>query len=196
MFSATIREAARGNWVYLEVLAELQFVSQTMYLHPAGGVLKSRDPDTGALEDIAWNGLQGLARISNLGASRIGQSRQVTCTLNAEDSQIKELFADQEAEVKGRKFRFWGQFYTHDLAPLDPRFHIYTGTGDRLRMQKSGPSSRVITLFLEDRLVRRRRTAAEMVTHSDQQARDPGSTGFIFVNQMIDQTLNLFDARN
>lgn len=196
MFSETIREYTRGNWVYLEALAELQFVSQTMYLHNAGGQLSSNDPETGLQDDIKWSGLQGLATISNLGASRIGQSRQVTITITLEDSWIKETFADQAAEVKGQKFRFWGQFYTRDLKPLDARFHIYTGTGDRLRMQKNGPSSRAVTLFMEDRLVRRRRSATEMVTHSDQQARDPGSTGFIYVNQMIDQTLNLFDARN
>ena len=197
MFSQTIQEAARGNWVFLATLGEFQFVSGTMYLHNGGGVLRSNDPDTGALETaIGWNGLQGLATVSNLGASRIGQSRQVTCTLDAEDATIKELFADQQNQIKGRKFRFWGQFYDKDLQPLDPRFHVYTGTGDKLRLTRSGPSSRRIELFLEDRFVRRRRSSNAMVTHSDQQSRDPGSTGFIYVNQMIDQTLNLFDARN
>lgn len=195
MFSQAVKEYLRGNRVHLVALGEFQFVSETMYLHNNGGVLRSMGFN-GSAEAIDWKGLQGLASVSGLGASKVGASRQVTCSLNAEDVTIKSLFEDQVREIKGRKFRFWGQFYDGNLQPLDPRFHLYTGTGDKLRMTKTGPSSRTIELLLEDRFVRRRRSANSMVTHSDQQARDPGSTGFIFVSQMIDKTLNLFDARN
>ncbi|MBO0141515.1 hypothetical protein JZX87_10105 [Agrobacterium sp. Ap1] len=196
MFSETIKLATRGNRVHCVVLVEMQFVSGTMYVHNEGGVLRSRGFD-GTVEAIAWKGMQGLAQVSGLGASKIGSSRQVTATLDMENTTIKQYFfeADQR-QIKGRRFRFWGQFYDADLQPLDPRFHIYTGLGDRLRMEKSGPSSRSITLMLEDWFVRRRRSANSMVTHSDQQKRDPGSTGFIYVQKMVDQTLNLFDARN
>ncbi|TWG90313.1 hypothetical protein L598_000700000690 [Mesorhizobium sp. J18] len=196
MFSQTIREAARGNRVHCVVLAELQFLSGTMFVHNEGGLLRSRGFD-GEIEAIEWKGLQGLAAVSNFGASKIGASRQMTCTLNMEDALIKEYFFEQEQrEVRGRRFRFWGQFYDKDLQPLDRRFHIYTGLGDRLRMTKTGPSQRQIVLLLEDWFVRRRRSANSMVTNSDQQQRDPGSTGFIYVQKMVDQTLNLFDARN
>lgn len=195
MFSETIRTVARGHRVHVALLCELQFTSGTKYLHNEGMILRSRGFD-GELETMQWKGLQGLATVSNLGASKVGASRQVTCTLNAEDAQIKSIFAEQNTHVKGRKFRFWGQFYNSDLNPLDPRFHIYTGIGDRLRMNKSGPRSRLIELMLEDRFVRRRRSANAMVTHSDQQTRDPGSTGFMYVSQMVDKTLNLFDAKD
>lgn len=195
MFSQTIRAYTRGHRVEIAVLAELGFATKTMHVHNGGGILASQGFD-GALEAIQWLGLQGLATVSNLGASKLGASRQVTATLNVEDEFIKSTFADQGREVKGRRFRFWGQFYDHDMTPLDPRFHIYSGIGDRLRMSKDGPSSRVIELMLEDMLVRRRRSANSMVTHSDQQSRDPGNTGMIFVQRMTDMTLNLFDARN
>lgn len=196
MLSKTMKVAARGHRVHCVVLCELQFVSGTMYLHNEGGILKSRGFD-GSLESIDWLGMQGLATVSNLGASKVGESRQVTCTLNAESAQIKEWFFESEQrEVKGRRFRFWRQFYDADLQPLDPRGHVYTGLGDKLRMAKSGATTRTITLLLEDYFARRRRSANSMVTQSDQQLRDPGSTGFIFVSKMIDQTLNLFDARN
>lgn len=196
MFSETIKVAARGHRIHCVVLGELQFSAGTMYVHNERGVIRSRGFD-GAIEGIAWNGMQGLAQVSNLGASKIGQSRQVTATLNMEDKTIKEWFFEgEQRQVNGRRFRFWGQFYDADLAPLDPRFHIYTGIGDKLRMSKSGPSSRTITLMIEDRFVRRRRSANSMITHSDQQKRDPGNTGFIYVQKMVDQTLNLFDARN
>lgn len=196
MFSDTIKVAARGHRIHCVVLGEMQFSSGTMYAHNERGVLRSRGFD-GNIESIGWNGMQGLAKVSNLGASKIGQSRQVTATLNMEDKTIKEWFFEEEQrQVNGRRFRFWGQFYDDDLAPLDPRFHIYTGIGDKLRMSKSGPSSRTITLMIEDRFVRRRRSANSMITHSDQQKRDPGNTGFIYVQKMVDQTLNLFDARN
>lgn len=196
MFSETIKVASRGNRIHCVVLAEMQFVSGTMFVHNEGGVLRSRGFD-GAIEATAWNGLQGYARLSGLGASKVGHSRQVTTSVNAEDDVIKSFFFESEQrQITGRRFRFWGQFYDADLAPLDSRFHIYTGIGDKLRMQKSGASSRTITLLLEDRFVRRRRSANSMVTHSDQQKRDPGSTGFIYVQKMLDQTLNLFDARN
>jgi hypothetical protein len=196
MFSQTIREYTRGNRVHLLVLGEFQFLSGTMYLHNEGGIAKSKDAN-GNLETIEWKGLQGLARVSGLGASKIGASRSVTCTLNMEDQQIKTMFFESaQRSIKGRRFRFWGQFYDADAQPLDPRFHLYTGTGDRLRMTKQGPSSRTIELMLEDLLVRRRRSANSMLTNSDQQSRDPGSTGFMFVNEMVDHTLNLFDARN
>jgi hypothetical protein len=79
---------------------------------------------------------------------------------------------------------------------VDAKFHIYTGIGDRLRMSKSGPQSRSLSLMLEDMVARRRRSANQMVTHADQQLRDPGSTGFIYVPKMVDKTLNLFDAKN
>ncbi|TPM55353.1 hypothetical protein FJ959_18280 [Mesorhizobium sp. B2-2-4] len=196
MFSQTIREHTRGNRVHLVVLGEFQFVSGTMYLHNEGGILRSNDTAGAFDAAIDWKGLQGLATVSGLGASKVGSSRQVTCSLNAEDVTIKTLFADQQAQVKGRRFRFWGQFYDADLQPLDPRFHLYTGTGDRLRMTKTGPSSRQVDLLLEDFLVRRRRSANSMITNTDQQSRDPGSTGFMYVNQMVDKTLNLFDARS
>lgn len=196
MFSDTIKEAARSNRVHCVVLVEAQFVSGTMYLHNEGGLLRSRD-FSGNEEAITWKGMQGLATVSNLGASRLGASRQVTCSLNAENAQLKEWFFDREQrEVKGRRFRFWGQFYDDRAQPLDPRFHIYTGIGDKLRMTKSGATGRQITLLLEDWFVRRRRSANSMVTNSDQQQRDPGSTGFIYVQRMLDQTLNLFNARN
>jgi len=196
MFSHTIREYTRGHRVQLLVLGEFQFVSETMYLHNEGGIAKSRGFD-GALEEIEWKGLQGLARVSGLGASKLGASRSVTCSLNMEDAKIKTMFTDaQQREVKGRKFRFWGQFYDADNQPIDPRFHICTGPGDRLRMTKNGSLSRAIDLFLDDVMSRRRRSANAMVTNSDQQLRDPGSTGFMYVNQMVDQSLNLFDARN
>lgn len=194
MFSQTVKEAARGNRVHCVVLAELQFTSGTQYVHNEGGILRSRDI-AGAIEAIDWKGMQGLATVSNLGASKIGSSRQVTCTLNMQSAQIKEYFFEAEQRaVKGRRFRFWGQFYDNDLVPLDARFHIYTGIGDKLLMNKSGPRSRQITLKLEDRFSRRRRSANSMVTNSDQQQRDPGSTGFIYVQKMVDKTLNLFDA--
>lgn len=196
MFSQTVKEYTRGNRVHLVVLGEFQFDGQTLYLHNEGGIARSRGLD-GEIEDIEWKGLQGLARVSGLGASKIGASRSVTCSLSAENEKIKEFFFDRaQRAVRGRKFRFWGQFYDVDGQPLDPRFHIYTGTGDRLRMSKQGPTSRTIELMLEDMLVRRRRSANSMITNSDQQQRDPGSTGFMYVNQMVDQTLNLFDARN
>ncbi|RWX78256.1 hypothetical protein EPK99_06380 [Neorhizobium lilium] len=196
MFSQTIKEASRGNRVHCSVLAEMQFISGTEYVHNEGGILRTRG-FAGSIEAIDWKGMQGLASISNLGASKLGSSRQVTCTLNMEDVLIKEwFFESQQREIRGRRFRFWGQFYDADLMPLDPRFHIYTGVGDRLRMTKSGPSSRQIILLLEDLFVRRRRSANSMITNSDQQQRDPGSTGFIYVQKMVDQTLNLFDARN
>ncbi|MER8827237.1 hypothetical protein NKH73_14205 [Mesorhizobium sp. M0938] len=193
MFSQTIKEYLRGNHVHLLVLGEFQFLSGTQYLHNQGGIAISRGFD-GAKESIQWKGLQGLARVSNLGASKIGASRQVTCTLNADDPTLKTLFAEHQRDIRGRFFRFWGQFYNSDIQPLDPRFHLYTGIGDRLSMNKSGPSSRTLTLMLEDWFVRRRRSANSMITNSDQQKRDPGSTGFMYVNQMIDKSLNLFDA--
>jgi hypothetical protein len=195
MFSETIKLAARGHRPSCAVLGEFMFASGTMYLHNNAGILQSKDVN-GAIEAIEWKGLQGLARVSGLGASKIGNARQVTCSLDITDVEIREKFADQQTDVRGRLFRFWCQFYDEDRQPLDARFHIYTGTGDRLRMKKIGPSSRSIELLLEDFFVRRRRSANSMVTHSDQQIRDPGSTGFIYVNQMVDQTLNLFDASN
>jgi len=196
MFSQTIKEAARGNRVHCVVLCELQFLSGTMYLHNEGGILQSRSA-LGVIESTVWKGMQGLAQVSNLGASKVGSSRQVTCTLNMEDAVIKEYFFEEEQrQIKGRRVRFWGQFYDKDLQPLDPKFHIYTGIGDKLRMSKSGARSRQIVLMLEDKFSRRRRSANSMVTHSDQQIRDPNSTGFIYVQKMVDQTLNLFDARN
>lgn len=195
MFSETVRRYARGHSVGFLVLAELQFDSRTLYLHNEGGVATSRGSD-GAIEPMAWKGLQGFATISGLGASSIGTSRQITCTLDAEDSIIKQaFFFDDQRAIRGRTCRFWGQFYDGDNVPLDPRFHIYTGIGDRLRMSKSGPSTRRVELMLEDFFVRRRRSANRMVTHEDQQSRDPGSTGFIYVAQMVDKVLNLFDAR-
>lgn len=196
MFSQTVKEYTRGHRVHLLVLGEFQFDSGTMYLHNEGGIARSR-AQNGTIENIDWKGLQGLARVSGLGASKVGASRSVTCSLSAEDADIKSMFTDpQQREIKGRKFRFWGQFYDEDMQPLDPRFHLYTGTGDRLRMTKQGPRTRTVELILEDMLVRRRRSANAMVTHSDQQLRDPGSTGFMYVAQMVDQTLNLFDAGN
>lgn len=196
MLSETMKRVARGHRVHCVVLAELQYLSGTMYIHNEGGVLRSRGFD-GQIEAIDWKGLQGLATVSGLGASKIGASRQVTATLNMEDAQIKEWFFEAgQREISGRRFRFWRQFYDGDLNPLDPREHLYTGIGDTLRMSKSGPRSRQIVLKLEDRLVRRRRSANMMLTHSDQQQRDPGNTGFIYVQKMVDQTLNLFDARN
>ncbi|MBB4103009.1 hypothetical protein [Allorhizobium borbori] len=195
MFSEVIKANARGHVVHCAVLLEMQFLSGTMYVHNGGGVLYSRSA-AGALEGIKWLGLQGMATVSGLGASRIGASRQVSCALVADDATIREYFFEEEQrQIKGRKFRFWGQFY-EGLRPLDSRFHIYTGIGDRLRMVKEGATSRKITLLLEDRFSRRRRSANLMVTHSDQQTRDPGNTGFIYVQKMVDQTLNLYDARN
>lgn len=196
MLSETMKVIARGHRVHCVVLAEMQYLSGTMYLHNGGGLLRSRGFD-GEVEAINWKGLQGLASVSGLGASKIGASRQVTCTLNMDDAQIKEMFFEAgQREISGQKFRFWRQFYDADLNPIDPREHLYTGIGDTLQMKKSGPRSRQIILKLEDRLVRRRRSANQMVTHSDQQMRDPGNTGFIFVQKMVDQSLNLFDARN
>lgn len=193
MFDETIRLRLRGHKVALVVLAEMRFATETLYLHNEGGILRSKD-ENGAIEDIAWMGLQGMARVSGLGASVLGNSRQVTNTLDVTDAEIRSKFADQQRAVRGRKFLYWMQFYDEDRQPLDARFHLYTGIGDRLRMQKQGPSSRSLQLLLEDFFVRRRRSANSMVTHSDQQLRDPGSTGFMYVNQMVDKTLNLFDA--
>lgn len=193
MFSEAVKVYLRGNRVHLATLGEFQFTSGTMYLHNGGGILVSKGFG-GELETIPWKGLQGLATVSNLGASKVGASRQVKCTLQAEDPEIKAIFADMQRDVRGRKFRFWGQFYDANLQPLDPRFHLYTGIGDRLRMSKSGPRQRQVEMMLEDFFVRRRRSANSMLTHSDQQKRDLASTGFIFVQKMVDQTLNLFDA--
>lgn len=196
MFSDVLRLKARGHGVHCEVLAELQFLSGTMFVHNGGGILKTRS-GAGSIEGIDWLGLQGRAQVSGLGASRMGQSRQVSCTLNMDDQSVRDwFFEDEQRAVVGRKFRFWGQFYDDDLQPIDARFHIYTGIGDRLRMKKSGPQARSITLMLEDMISRRRRSANRMVTQADQQSRDPTSTGFIYVPRMVDKTLNLFDARN
>jgi hypothetical protein len=193
MFSETIRARLRGHHVQAEVLAELKFTSRTMYVHNGGGTLLSKSAG-GALEAIQWQGLDGKARVSGLGASSVGNARSVTVGLDAGDDEIRILFGAQEAEVRDRPFVFWGQFYDENLAPLDPRFHLYTGFGDKLRMQKQGPSSRAIDLFLEDALVRRRRSANSVVSHADQQLRDPGSTGFVYAPEMADKILNLFDA--
>lgn len=196
MLSETMKLVARGHRVHCVVLAELQFLSGTMFVHNEGGLLRSRGVD-GVIEAIDWRGLQGRATVSGLGASKIGASRQVTCTLNMDDAQIKEWFFEaQQREIRGQKFRFWRQFYDDDLNPLDAKSHLYSGVGDRLRMRKEGARSRQVQLFIEDFFVRRRRSANSMMTHSDQQLRDPGNTGNIYVQKMVDQTLNLFDARN
>lgn len=196
MLSETMKLVARGHRVHCAVLAELQYLSGAMYIHNGGGILRSRGFD-GGIEAVNWKGLQGQAAVSGLGASKIGASRQVTCTLNMDDAQLKEWFFEAgQREISGRRFRFWRQFYDGDLNPIDPREHLYTGIGDTLRMSKSGPRSRQIVLKLEDKLVRRRRSANQMLTHSDSQLRDPGNTGCIYVQKMVDQTLNLFDARN
>ncbi|MER9768866.1 hypothetical protein NKJ09_22700 [Mesorhizobium sp. M0189] len=195
MFSQTVKEYTRGNHVHLLVLGEFQFLSGTEYLHNEGGIAISRGFD-GAKESIHWKGLQGLAKVSNLGASKVGASRQVTCTLNVENAELKTLFAEHQRDVRGRFFRFWGQFYDRDLQPIDPRFHIYTGIGDRLAMNKNGASSRTLTLLLEDWFVRRRRSANSMITNTDQQQRDPNSIGFIYCPQMVDKSLNLFDPES
>src|SRR6478609_4855284 len=96
MFSDTIKAAARGHRVHCVVLAELQFVSGTAYLHNEGGILRSIGFN-GSLESIDWKGMQGLATVSSLGASKIGASRQVTAALNMENTTIKQYFfeADQ-----------------------------------------------------------------------------------------------------
>lgn len=196
MFSETIRYVARGHRPGFAVLGELRFLTKTMYLHNGGGTLQSKGPGAVLEEEHQWMGLQGAAQISGLGASSIGNARQVTVSLTLDDATIKVLFREQETEVKGRRFLFWGQFYTEELQPLDAKFHIYSGIGDGLRMQKQGPSSRVFTLTLVDYFERRRRSAHAYATHADQQLRDPGSTGFMFVPTMVDKRLNLFDARN
>ena len=196
MLSERMKLLARGHRVHCVVLAELQYLSGTMYIHNEGGILRSRGFD-GEIEATQWKGLQGLASVSGLGASKIGAARQVTCTLNMEDTQIKSMFFEAgQREISGRRFRFWRQYYDSDLDPIDPREHVYTGIGDTLKMTKSGARSRQIVLKLEDKLVRRRRSASQMLTHSDSQLRDPGNTGCIYVQKMVDQTLNLFDARN
>lgn len=196
MLSDTIRRAVRGHRVHCAILAELQFEGGTMYVHNERGILHSRALD-GEMESIQWLGLSGCASVSGLGASKIGASRQASVTLDVENSKLKEFFFERDQRaVKGRMFRFWRQFYDEDLVPIDPRGHVYTGIGDKLRMSKSGASSRQLVLSLEDYTARRRRSANSMVTHSDHQTRDKGSTGFIYVQKMLDQTLNLFDARN
>ncbi|NGO50421.1 hypothetical protein [Allomesorhizobium camelthorni] len=189
MFSETIRARTRGHFVGLEALFELRFLSKTFYLHNGGGQLKSKDGQE-------WTGLDGAGRVSGLGASSIGNSRMVQIGLDAEDADIKTLFQDQRTEVEGRKIVVWGQFYDEDLTPLDPKFHHYTGYGDRLQMQKRGPRSRSMDLKIEDFFARRRRSAHAVVSHADQQMRDPTATGFIYQPEMVDKILNLFDARD
>lgn len=196
MFSSTIQAYARGRRPKMAVLCEARFLTKTLYLHNGGGLLLSRHHVTGNIETTQWMGLQGAAQISGLGASTIGNSRKVTVSLALTDETIRAKFTEQETEVKGRKFVFWGQWYDEDGSPLDPKFHIYSGEGDKLAMQKEGPSARVFTLSLEDWFARRRRSANSFVTNPDQQMRDPDSTGFIYVNTMVDKTLNLFDAKN
>lgn len=195
MFSATIQAYARGRRPKMAVLCEARFATKTMYLHNGGGIIMSRDLSD-VIEATQWMGLQGAAQISGLGASTIGNSRKVTVSLALTDDAIRARFAEQETEVKGQKFVFWGQWYDEDGVPLDPKFHIYSGEGDKLTMQKQGPSSRVFTLSLEDWFARRRRSANSFVTNPDQQQRDPGTTGFIYVNTMVDKTLNLYDAKD
>lgn len=193
MFSNTLRERTRGHRVALEGLVELRFVTKTHYFHNGSGQLKSRALD-GSIEDVVWTGLDGMGRVSGLGASRIGDNRSVTIGMDCEDPEIKLLFMEQKADVYDRDVVFWGQFYDEDLNPIDPKFHIYSGIADRLRMSKRGPRTRSIELVIEDFFARRRRSSHRVVSHADQQARDPGNTGFVYQQAMIDKILTLYDS--
>lgn len=191
MFSETIRAMTRGHYVQLEVLAELRFAGGTMYVHNGHQVIKSQDGQE-------WLPLGGRGRVSGLGASSLGDARSTTIGLDAEDAAIKDIFKDQRAEIDGRLMRFWGQFFDADgnLQPLDAKFHIATQIGDRLRMSREGPRRRLVEAMLEDYFARRRRSANRVVSHADQQMRDPGSTGFVYVNEMVDKVVTLFDQQD
>lgn len=179
----------RGHVINAETLFELRFAAGTLFVHNGGGQLQSYDGQE-------WTGLDGAGRVSGLGASSIGQSRSVTIGLDAEDAEIKILFKEQRQDVEGRKVIAWVQFYDENLTPLDAKFHHYTGIADRLTMKKQGPSSRAMDLSLEDFFARRRRSAHGVVTHADQQMRDPTAIGFIYQADMVDKIINLYDAKD
>lgn len=193
MFSETIRARTRGHRVGLETLAELRFVAKTHYFHNGSGQLKSKDQG-GAVEAFTWVGLDGLGKVTPLAASRVGDARSVTMGLDSEDAEAKVMFAEQRTDVLDREIVFWGQFYDADLNPLDPKFHIQTVIGDRLRKKKQGPRQRGLELVAEDFFIRRRRSAHAVVSHADQQMRDPTATAFIYQPIMVDKILNLYNS--
>lgn len=181
-----LRQIRTGD-INATLLCETQFKSETMLLHNGTGILLSAD-------GREWQGIGGQASFEGLQSSTMNEARSSTVTLNSQEQIFLDAFENQVTEVKGRKFIFYLQAYNAQLQPIGTLYQIYTGIGDFMRMSVEQGGGRMLSLSMEDRGAARRKNAHSRITQSDQNKRDPGSTGFAQVNAFKEWTINLYDA--
>lgn len=174
-FSSAAQAQMAGQIVRCDVLAEFQFLSETIRLWNGFGPLPT-------LDGKVWEGVAGMGDISGLSQSYNGSAPPLTLSISGVDARFAAKAKAESEEYFNRPIVVFLQFFTEDWQPLDNPYGLTMARMTNLTSQmKTAPDGKsktyTVSITAETPFAVRRRPPFGYFTDRDQKLRYPGDNG-------------------
>lgn len=167
--------------VRLDFLVELEFTTETVYLHNGEYDLN--------INGHIWKALHGIGQIEGISQSGQATSEQVTLRLSGlpdQEPNILALALEETPQANQQLAKIYIQLFDEDWQPIGSPILIWFGWMQPPRVSKSamqgeGGSVQEISISVENPFYNRGRPSYGRATDRDQQKRYPGDKFFQFV---------------
>ena len=184
-FTAEQIAALSATTVRVDILAELQFVSNTVRVWNG-----NTDLVTGG---HTWRPMFGMASIDGLGVSGGTVSESVTLTLNGlpnQDPDLLGLALEETPEADQQMCIVYLQLFDGDWQPVGNPIGVFWGfmqppKVSRTPMQGTDGAIQSVTMAVENAFFNRSRPPNGRYTDRDQQRRSPGDKMMQFVPALL-----------
>lgn len=141
-----------------------------------------------------WVGLGSLTGISEIRESDDLDSNPLNFTLNVAQTELLALAIGPVEEYRGRPAKLWMCPLTEDYKMIDDPLLCWSGIMDMMSIGANGDTGQII-LKCETSLYGLRRRPSLRINNTQQQARHPGDTGLIYLNDLISSPAVWLTAR-
>ncbi len=178
-----------GSTVYVDMLAELRFKSETLRVW------------NGKTDLVAgghtWKPLKGVASIEGLAVSGMGQSEAINMTVSGipdSAADILSLALEETPDANQQLAIIYLQFFGPDWQNIGTPYGIFWGfmqppKVSRSEMGLTEGSVQTVSIVAENAFFNRSRAPNGRYTDRDQQARSPGDKFFQFVAGLVNKTV-------
>lgn len=173
----TLAALQRGGTVRAARLVQLEFTSETKYLHQGFGPLRTADGKI-------WSGLGELGQISDIDRAVVAGGGAPTLSLSGVNSDLIANALAASSEVKGQPALIFDQHFDENWNLLDAPFAVYSGLMDRMTIQDQGATA-TINVSLVTVLYNRRRPAFGYLNDASQRRLHPGDNGLRDIASLV-----------
>lgn len=174
--------------VRLDFLVELQFTTETVYLHNGEYDL--------TINGHVWKALHGIGQIEGLSQSGQVVSQQVTMRLAGlpqQDPDILALALEETPQANQQLAKIYIQLFDEDWQPIGSPILVFFGFMQPPRVSRSATDNedgqvQEISISVENAFYNRGKPAYGRLTDKDQQKRFPGDKFLRFIAMLQNST--------